>query len=201
MTMSKAAFLDRDGIINRKAPEGDYITRWEDFHILPGVAEGIALLKQAAFSVIVVTNQRCIAKNLLTVDELEAIHQKMSLALSRAGAALDGIYYCPHDSEPPCRCRKPAPGMLLDAARDHDIDLPASWMIGDSVVDVEAGRKAGCRTAQLLSASETTDEREGISGTSRSADIVAPSLLDAARQILRLEETAANSFRTTPVAS
>jgi len=201
VTMSKAAFLDRDGIINRKAPEGNYITRWEDFYILPGVPEGIALLKRAAFSVIVVTNQRCIAKNLLAVDELEAIHQKMSAALSRAGAALDGIYYCPHDSEPPCRCRKPAPGMLLDAARDHGIDLPSSWMIGDSVIDVEAGRNAGCKTARLLSAGEAFDEGEGGRGVSRSADIVAQSLLDAARQILRLEETAASSFRTAPAAT
>src|SRR5580704_13547313 len=97
--MTRAAFLDRDGIINRKPPEGQYVTRWEDFHILPGVTEGIALLNRAGFRVIIVTNQRCIAKGLLTPAGLEKIHQRMSDLLSRAGATIDGIYYCPHEME------------------------------------------------------------------------------------------------------
>src|SRR5271168_5223876 len=119
--MTRAVFLDRDGVINRKPPEGDYVTRWEDFHILPGVAEGIVHLKQAGFRVIVVTNQRCVAKGLLSVAELEKMHQQMSDLLAQSGAAIDGIYYCPHEMEPRCDCRKPAPGMLLDAASDHGI--------------------------------------------------------------------------------
>ena len=74
------------------------------------------------------------------------MHQRMSDLLARGGANIDGIYYCPHEIEPPCDCRKPAPGMLLGAARAHGIDLPASWMIGDSDIDIEAGRNAGCKT-------------------------------------------------------
>jgi D-glycero-D-manno-heptose 1,7-bisphosphate phosphatase len=94
--MTRAIFLDRDGVINRKPPEGQYVTSWEDFHILPGVVEGIAQLNRAGFSVIVVTNQRCIAKGLLTAAELDQMHQRMSDCLARAGATIDGIYYCPH---------------------------------------------------------------------------------------------------------
>lgn len=177
--MSRAAFLDRDGVINRKPPEGRYVTRWEEMHFLPGAAEGIALLNRAGFRVIVVSNQRCVAKGLLTARDLESMHQQMCDALAKTGATIDGIYYCPHEKQPPCNCRKPAPGMLLAAARAHQIDLALSWMIGDSEIDVEAGKNAGCKTARLLSAGETTD------GT---ADVVAPSLLEAIDQILHRDE-------------
>lgn len=196
--MTKAVFLDRDGIINRKPPEGDYVTRWEDFHVLPGVVEGIAQMNRAGFDVIVVTNQRCIAKGLVTVADLEKIHQRMSDSLMSAGATIDAIYYCPHEIEPVCRCRKPAPGMLVDAARERDIDLPASWMIGDSDIDIEAGKNAGCKTARLLI--ESVDDRASGPAASTSADIIASSLLDAIGQIQQ-RENAAGSIRTTCAAT
>lgn len=183
--MARAAFLDRDGVINRKAPEGQYVTRWEDFHVLPGVVEGIEQLRQAGFSVVVVTNQRCVAKELITEADLQELHQQMTDYLAQAGAAIDAIYYCPHDVEPPCRCRKPAPGMLLDAAGRHGFDLAESWMIGDSDIDVQAGKNAGCKTARLLVAQETGSGPEGATTLSCDADIVAPSLLEAVRQILQ----------------
>lgn len=182
-----AAFLDRDGVINRKAPEGQYVTRWEDFHLLPGVVEGIAELNHAGLPVIVVTNQRCVAKGLLTEAALEELHRRMSEQLAKAGVRIDAIYYCPHEVESRCRCRKPAPGMLLDAADAHGIDLGASWMIGDSQIDIEAGRNAGCRTA-LLVANPQTDETPKSGPTTGDADVVAPSLLEAARQILESQK-------------
>ena len=172
--MNKAVFLDRDGVINRKPEEGEYITSWDDFHILPGVADAIALLNKAGYKVVVVTNQRCVAKDQLSVTDLEKIHEQMSQALSGAGAKLDGIYYCPHDYKPPCNCRKPAPGMLLEAARIHSIDLGSSWMIGDSDIDMKAGVNAGCKTARILSKSELSDH----------VDITASSLLDSVRETL-----------------
>lgn len=138
-SVTKAVFLDRDGVINRKPPEGDYVTRWEDFHFLPGVVESIAEMNRAGFEVIVVTNQRCIAKGLMTVSDLESIHQRMSDFLERAGAIISAIYYCPHEMEAVCSCRKPAPGMFVEAAREHEIELSTSWMIGDSDIDMEAG--------------------------------------------------------------
>lgn len=173
--MKRAAFLDRDGVVNRKAGEGQYVTRWEEFHFLPGAAEGISLLNKAGWSVIVISNQRCVAKGLLTTNELEAMHRRMCDQLAAAGAKLDGIYYCPHEKEPACSCRKPAPGMLLTAAKEHQIDLPSSWMIGDSETDVEAGKKAGCKAARLV---ENPDAGSG------NADLFVRSLLEASRRIL-----------------
>jgi D-glycero-D-manno-heptose 1,7-bisphosphate phosphatase len=195
--MTRAVFLDRDGVINRKPPEDQYVTCWEDFHMLPDAVEGIRLLNQAGFCVIVITNQRCIAKGIMTVADLENLHQQMSDSLARGGATIDGIYYCPHEVEPPCRCRKPAPGMLFDAASSRGIELPASWMIGDSDIDIEAGRSAGCKTARLLTPKESSEESGSRIAASSVADIVAPSLIDAVCQILH-GEAAASSFTIAP---
>src|SRR5208282_6021423 len=104
--MKKAAFLDRDGVINRKAPEGQYVTRWEEMEFLPGTSEAIRLLNQSGFFVVVVSNQRCVAKGLITPDELDSIHTRMSHKFAEAGATIDAVYYCPHDLQPPCSCRK-----------------------------------------------------------------------------------------------
>jgi len=178
--MNKAVFLDRDGVINRKAPtEDQYITRWEDMEILPGVAEAIAELNQAGFQIIIVTNQRSVAKGLITIAELESIHAQMCQHLASAGATIRAIYYCPHEMEPPCSCRKPEPGMLLRAAQEHNIDLATSWMIGDSVKDVKAGQGAGCKTAQLIDENKLTGS---------SADVVVSSLLAAVHKILEFEK-------------
>jgi len=176
--MSKAAFLDRDGVINRKPPDGEYVTRWDDMHLLAGVAKAITLLNRAGFLVIVVSNQRCIAKGLLTSCALNSMHQRMCGQLTASGATVDDVYHCPHGEQQSCSCRKPQPGMLLDAARKYDIDLKMSWMIGDSEADVQAGRNAGCKTARLVSTRENAIH---------DADIVAPSLLDAVHQILECE--------------
>jgi D-glycero-D-manno-heptose 1,7-bisphosphate phosphatase len=174
--MNKAVFLDRDGVINRKARKGSYITGWEQMHFLAGVAEAIAELNHAGFKVIVISNQRCIAKGLLTVRKLEAMHRRMRNWLASQGATVDGIYYCPHEkTKPPCSCRKPAPGMLLTAAGEHEIDLTASWMIGDSDSDMQAGRSAGCRTIRLDTTAKTTNVW---------ADAVETSLPHAVQKIL-----------------
>jgi D-glycero-D-manno-heptose 1,7-bisphosphate phosphatase len=180
--MNRAAFLDRDGVINRKPPEGGYVTRWEDMYFLPGVAESIALLNQTEFRVIVVSNQRCVARGLVTPQALDSVHQQMCEWLAAAGAKIDAVYYCPHEKQPSCSCRKPAPGMLLTASREHQIDLSASWMIGDSEIDIEAGRSAGCKTVRLLGGNETAKG---------SADVVAPSLIEAIYKILQREDVIA----------
>jgi len=174
--MNRAAFLDRDGVINRKAPIGQYVTSWEEMQMLPDVAQAISLFNRAGYLVIVVTNQRSVAKGLITVSELEGIHQRMCDELARTGASVHEVYYCPHELEPACSCRKPRPGMLLRAAQAHNIDLSASWMIGDSDKDVEAGKNAGCRTLQLLGSDEPDNGK---------ADAVANSLLEATLKILQ----------------
>jgi len=179
---NRAAFLDRDGVINRKASDSRYVTRWQDLRFLPGVAKSIALLNKAGFQVFVVTNQRCVAKRLVTSQALDFIHQQMCRCLAAAGAKVEAVYYCPHEKQPPCSCRKPAPGMLLTAAREHQIDLAASWMIGDSEIDVEAGRNAGCKTVRLLGCYEEARV---------SADLVARSLLEATYKILQRDKLVA----------
>ncbi len=182
--MNRAAFLDRDGVINRKASEGDYITSWESMKFLSGASEGIAALHDHGFRVIVISNQRCVAKGLISIEGLEALHARMIAELRARGAMIDGIYYCPHDYESNCVCRKPNPGMLLCAAREHSIDMSRSWMIGDSDIDIEAGKRAGCRTVRISEDSYTS---------SVSADLQARSLLEASRQILETDLTARES--------
>lgn len=176
--MSRAVFLDRDGVINRKAAGEGYVTSWEEIDLLPGAAQGISILKRFGFLVIVVTNQRCVAKGLLSAGELEYIHAQLCDQVAAMGGRIDQVYYCPHEKEPRCECRKPSPGMLLAAAREHRIELKSSWMIGDSDDDVEAGRAVGCRTARVVGHHTSVNSRP---------DVVASSLIDAVKQLLRRE--------------
>ncbi|MEJ2009971.1 MAG: HAD family hydrolase [Acidobacteriota bacterium] len=175
--MHKAVFLDRDGVINRKAPKGQYITAWEQMEFLPGVTEALRGLKQGGFLLIVVTNQSAISRNELAVDVLESIHRRMVHRLAQEGVTIDAIYYCPHDRNGKCQCRKPHPEMLLQAAHEHRIDLSQSWMIGDSPTDIEAGQAAGCRTVWLR-----PSDFNG--GSPPLAEFTAGSLQEAARRIL-----------------
>ncbi len=144
--MAKAVFLDRDGVINRPAPEGLYITSPNDFILLPGAAEAISRLNQSGFRVIVVTNQRGIARGLIAAETVEQIHARLRQVVGETGGWIDHIYTCPHDYEDACDCRKPKPGMLQRAAREHSLNLDSCWMVGDKASDMEAGRAAGCRT-------------------------------------------------------
>ncbi len=149
----KAIFLDRDGTINKYV---GFLRKIDDFELLPGAAEAIKLINGSGYLAIVVTNQPVIARGEVTVEELREIHRKMATELGRTGAFIDALYYCPHhpdkgfEGEVPelkfdCECRKPKPGMLLQAAADFNIDLSESYMIGDSKADVEAGINAGCK--------------------------------------------------------
>lgn len=146
----RAVFLDRDGVINKKAPPHEYILRWEEFVFLPYVAETIRYLNQKGFLVIVHSNQRGIARGLMDVDTLREIHERMIVELKSHGAYIDGVYYCPHDYSNKCNCRKPKPGMLLSVAKNLDIDLKHSFLVGDSRDDIEAGKVAGCKTVLVL---------------------------------------------------
>ena len=153
----KAIFLDRDGTINQYV---GFLRNIDEFELISGVAEAIRKINQSGYLAIVITNQPVIARGEVTYDQLQTIHNKMETLLGHAGAYLDAIYYCPHHphkgyaGEIPelkidCKCRKPKPGMLLQAAQDFNIDLTQSWMVGDSENDVLAGRLAGCHTALL----------------------------------------------------
>jgi len=163
-----AIFLDRDGVINAKLPPDRYVRNVAEFEFLPGSIRGLAVLRGLGFALVVVTNQRGIARGLLAPEELEEVHGFMSAELARNRVELNGIYVCPHEEFEDCPCRKPKPGLLLTAARDLNVDLQRSYMVGDSPSDVEAGKSAGTTTVRI--------GREDASG----ADLVFSSLLDFA---------------------
>ena len=157
----KAIFLDRDGVINKYV---GFLRNPEQFELIDGVAEAIKKINQSDYLAIVVTNQPVIARGECTWEELLTIHNKMETLLGKHGAFVDGIYICPHhpdkgfEGERPeykcvCNCRKPKPGLLLQAAEDFNIDLSQSIMIGDSESDVEAGKTAGCGRNILMDTS------------------------------------------------
>ena len=143
--VSKILFLDRDGVIN-KGIVNNYVTRWEEFEFLPGVKEALGALCGIGYSVIVITNQQCIGKKIITESELQMIHEKMTLELVSSGVSVLDIFVCPHLRSDNCICRKPKPGMLLQAKDKYDIDLSKAIFIGDSASDIEAGRSAGTIT-------------------------------------------------------
>ena len=152
-----AIFLDRDGTINKYV---GFLKNIDDFELLPGVADAIKKINASGYLVIVVTNQPVIARGEVSFKQLQEIHNKMETLLGQEGAYIDGIYFCPHhphkgyEGEIPelkfdCECRKPKPGMLIQAAEDFNIDLNRSWMVGDGENDIKAGTAAGCRTALI----------------------------------------------------
>ena len=154
----KAIFMDRDGVLNRHV---GFLKDPDQLELLPGAAEAVRSINASPYLAIVVSNQPVIARGDCSFAELQAIHAKLETLLGREGAYLDAIYYCPHhpdrgfvgerlEYKGPCSCRKPAPGMLLQAAEDFSIDLGQSYMIGDSESDLEAGRRAACRDALLI---------------------------------------------------
>lgn len=147
VTSRRAVFLDRDGVLNRVIVRDGRpyppVTP-DELELLPGVAEACATLRQAGCRLIVVTNQPDIARGSQTVAGLEVLHQRL-----RGLVGVDDIRVCPHDDADQCECRKPRPGLLLDAARDWDIDRGCSFMVGDRWRDVDAGRAAGCITIHI----------------------------------------------------
>jgi D-glycero-D-manno-heptose 1,7-bisphosphate phosphatase len=182
-----AVFLDRDGTIVR---EVEYLRSPRQLRLLPRAGEAIRLLNRAGFAVVVTTNQSGIGRGLLTEEELEDIHAVLRSRLARRGARIDGIYFCPHHPEAArpeyrrrCRCRKPAPGMLLRAARELDLDLGRCFAIGDSARDIEAGRRAGCRA--VLVRTGYGAETEARLRCRPGADYVADDMFDAVAWILQ----------------
>ena len=145
----KAILLDRDGVINVKLPQDRYVCSPAEFEFVPGAIEALGILRDLGFLLVVVTNQRGIALGRHNEDDLHEVHEYMGQELVKGGASLDAIYYCPHDSIENCGCRKPAPGMILEACADLNIDLANSYMVGDSPSDIAAGRKAGALTVRI----------------------------------------------------
>ncbi|MBE0598091.1 MAG: D-glycero-beta-D-manno-heptose 1,7-bisphosphate 7-phosphatase [Desulfuromonadales bacterium] len=179
-----AVFLDRDGTIN---VEKDYLHRVEDFEFISGVPEAIRRLNEAGFLVIVTTNQSGVARGYYPLAAVEALHRHLQAELAPYGASIDAFYICPHHPQAgvgeyriECDCRKGRPGMLLQAATEHGIDLASSWMVGDKAADVEAGVAAGCRPLLVL----TGYGRQESEGLPETAAPRLPNLPEAVEYIL-----------------
>jgi histidinol-phosphate phosphatase family protein len=176
----RAIFLDKDGTLVENVP----------YNVNPALLEltwhagpGLQMLKQLGYALIVVSNQPGVAKGLFTETALQGVEQRLGGLLAQYGVTLDGFYYCPHSPDGmverytmSCTCRKPMPGMLHRAAREHGIDLDQSWMVGDILHDVEAGRRAGCRTVLIDNGNETEWEMSAL----RMPDFRAADLYEAA---------------------
>ena len=176
----KAVFLDRDGTLNHYV---GFLRDIRDFQLLDGVEEAINLIHSKGYLCIVVTNQPVIARGEITETELDMIHNKMETLLGLKGAYIDGLYYCPHhpdrgfEGEIPelkidCDCRKPKPGMLLQAAEDFHISLQDSWMIGDGANDILAGKSAGCSTALIASGKQDYGQNKTVGSLGKFAEIL-----------------------------
>ncbi|MHA2292523.1 MAG: D-glycero-beta-D-manno-heptose 1,7-bisphosphate 7-phosphatase [Candidatus Hodarchaeales archaeon] len=146
LQQKKVIFLDRDGVINKKAPKADYVKKWEEFEFLPGSIEAISLLAESGYKIFVITNQAGIARGMMSEKDLATIHGNMKNELNKHNIQIAGIYYCPHGWNDGCDCRKPKPGMFYQAAREHHINPNVALFIGDDERDVQAGEAAGVKT-------------------------------------------------------
>jgi D-glycero-D-manno-heptose 1,7-bisphosphate phosphatase len=175
-------FLDRDGVLNEKMPEGRYVTGWHEFHLLPGVPEAVARLNRAGLRVLVVSNQRGIALGLYTATDVENMHASLQNLLKTHGAHVDSFYFCPHDKKE-CNCRKPLPGLFEQAAAQFpDLAAETSVMIGDSLSDIEFGHRLGMKTVFIEAAPER--QKPGAHIAAEMADLRCPSLPQAVEILL-----------------
>jgi D-glycero-D-manno-heptose 1,7-bisphosphate phosphatase len=185
----KAVFIDRDGTLNEDI---GYVSRPEELALYPWSAEAVRLINQSGLLAVVITNQSGIARGMYTEEILAEIHSRMIRELALQGARVDAVYYCPHHPEIgsrryrlECECRKPQPGLLNAAARDHDIDLARSFVIGDKASDIKLAERTGARAALVL----TGFGRETLAHPERwpcTPDVVAENVLEAVRRILEL---------------
>jgi D-glycero-D-manno-heptose 1,7-bisphosphate phosphatase len=179
---TQSVFLDRDGVVNEKMPEGQYVTSWSEFRLLPRVAESIARLNRAGLRVVVVSNQRGIARGLYTAEDVDDVHTRLQTLLQAHGAKIDGFYFCPHDKGQ-CNCRKPLPGLFDQAVADFpEIVAASSAIVGDSLSDIEFGQQLGMLTVFVEGDPER--RKTGAETAAAVADIRVASLAEAVDALL-----------------
>jgi D-glycero-D-manno-heptose 1,7-bisphosphate phosphatase len=179
--MSAAVFVDRDGVICEN--RDDYVKSWDEFRFIPGAAEALAALTSAGLRIFVISNQSAIGRGIVDRETVDDVNAKMLDVLRAAGADVEAVLVCPHTPDDGCDCRKPEPGMLIDAAAEHDVDLDVSWMIGDAESDVIAGTRAGTETVLVLTG-RGADQVRAAEWRDGRPDLVAHDLVDAAIWIL-----------------
>jgi D-glycero-D-manno-heptose 1,7-bisphosphate phosphatase len=178
----KYVFLDRDGVTNRKLPEGQFVRCWRDFEFLPGVESAIAALNRSGRHIIVISNQRGIALGLYTRADVETLHMKLQEHMAEHGAHIDAFYYCPHDRNQ-CDCRKPKTGLFEQVFRDFpEASAQNSIVIGDSITDIQAARTLGLLAIFIQGDPKT--QKPGGEKAAALADAVANSLIEAVEKYL-----------------
>lgn len=179
---SLTVFLDRDGVINVDSP--DYVKSPDEFHFIPGSTEAIAMLHQAGCDIIVVTNQSAVGRGMISHETLQRIFDKMIQGVEADGGKIKDIFFCPHTPDEGCSCRKPAPGLILQAAEKYDIDLYHSVMVGDSVKDIAAARAARCRLAALVLSGKDPGRQHNLAKKTDPPDATGLNLLSVVEWIL-----------------
>lgn len=178
----RVVFLDRDGVINRN--RHDYVKSVDEFEFLPKAMDGLRRLKESGRTVIVISNQAGVGKGLISNESLKAIDDLMISAVSEAGGEIAAIRYCIHRPDEGCDCRKPAPGLLLNAGRDLGFDPKDAVFVGDAAGDVHAGQAAGCRTVMVLSGRTSSSDAVAVKPA---PDFIAADLDEAAKWIISMD--------------
>jgi D-glycero-D-manno-heptose 1,7-bisphosphate phosphatase len=161
LEQKKCVFFDRDGVVNE--PSDDYFLKsWDEFRFMPGFIESLRVAQEKGYVAVIITNQQGVGKGLTSVEMLDQIHTQLIAELAGLGLELLDVYYCPHLAEEGCACRKPKPGMILDASKKYNLNVGASWMVGDRERDIESGHAAGCRAIRVAD-DETAAEHRVIS--------------------------------------
>ena len=188
--MNRAIFIDRDGTFNIV---GDYIHKVEDFVLIPGSDEAVKLAHEAGFLVIVVTNQAGVGRGYYCEEDVKIFHEHIQKVLGEKGEKIDAFYYCPYHPTKgvgeylkDADCRKPKPGMMLKAAEEHDIDLSASYLVGDNIGDIQAGQAAGCRCV-MVRTGYGSEHQNRLGELEREPLAVCDNLLAAVKKILEEE--------------
>ena len=187
----KCIFLDRDGTLNKYK---GLIYKEEDFELEDDAVEAVGRINRSGYLGIVVTNQPVVARGLCSIEEVENIHRKMATLLGQKGVFLDDVFFCPHHPDKgypeenpaykiPCECRKPKIGMIEKAAQKYNIDLSASWMIGDTTIDIQTGLNAGMHTALVMTGEAGKDGKYDVK-----PELVCESLSEAVNKILSMDE-------------
>jgi D-glycero-D-manno-heptose 1,7-bisphosphate phosphatase len=182
MPFNGVIFLDRDGVINRDSP--DYVKNWNEFRFLPGSLEALNLLTQKRCRLIIVTNQSVVNRGMVPLDVLTDTHDHLRRAVERTGGRIEDIFFCPHRPDENCTCRKPKPGMILQARDRYGIDLADSIMVGDSAKDIECGINAGCGATLLVRTGNGSDALKALAARGIQPAAQAANLLEAAHMIL-----------------
>ena len=191
--MFRAIFLDRDGVLIEN--QSEYVRAWSDVGVYPEALEALAHVR--GYKVVIVTNQSAVGRGLMTMETARAINDQLVEVVKGYGAQVDGVYMCPHTPDDECVCRKPNPGLLLQAANELSLDLSRSWMIGDAWSDLQAGKAAGVRGVALLRTGRGSDQLLQARPMNLDDYFVFNDLADALNSIQKLDNDSTETNETT----